>query len=416
MKVVWTVILLSSVIDLHSQGKLTLDECYRRAEANYPLVKQRELIPKSRSLSVDNVYRSALPQVTLGGQATYQSEVTRIPFEAPGVEPISKDQYRIFGEVSQTLYHGGIVGEKAALEEANHLVAEYELQVELYQLRERINELYFGILLSSEQIAQSELIKSDLSIALRKVQSSITQGSALRSAADVLNAEILRIDQRIIELNSVAETFRRMLSMFINTPVEESVILERPVFEGIFEQTARPELQLFDAQERSIDQSQRVLTAGKKPRIDLFVQGGYGRPGLNMLDNTFAPYYVGGVRLSWPLSGYYTLERERQLLQIKRQSLQSRRETFLFNNGMVAGQQEGELARLQKLLQVDDEIIALRRNVRETAAVQLEEGIITPTDFIREVNAEDAAKQARSLHETQLLMAQAKLVFTSGQN
>ncbi|MDQ2658348.1 MAG: TolC family protein, partial [Bacteroidota bacterium] len=199
--------LMSATLLAHAQEVLTLQECYERAEENYPLVKQRELITKSKNYSVANAAKASLPQVMLGGQATYQSEVTQIPVEMPGVEPLSKDQYRIFGEISQTLYHGGLINRKKDAEDLNGRIEQQELEVDLYQLRNRINDLFFGILLVQEQIAQVRLAKADLNAGLRRVEALIANGTALRSSADIVRAELFSADQRIVEMESSARSY-----------------------------------------------------------------------------------------------------------------------------------------------------------------------------------------------------------------
>lgn len=398
-----------------SQTTLTLSECYEKAEANYPLIRQKKLLETTKAFSIGNAYRAYLPQISLAGQATYQSEVTRIPFEMPGVEPLEKDQYRIFGEVSQTLYHGGLVRQQIKSEETNAFVEEAKLEVELYQIRNRIDELFFGILLLQEQIRQSELVKDDLVAALKKTEAAIANGTAIRSAGEVLRAESLRIDQRIIEVRSARESYREILGLFLNESIDETVALEKPQMAiGEGETIQRPELDVFELQKQSIDISRGLLAARKRPRLELFVQGGYGRPALNMLENEFKFYYLGGVRLSWLISGYYTFGKEKQILNLRQQSLDAQKETFLFNTKVVLNQQHAEIAKLQRLVDVDDDIIALRARVKETAAVQLEQGVISASDYVREVNAEDQAKQNKVLHETQLLMAEAKYEFTTG--
>ncbi|MGC1243280.1 MAG: TolC family protein [Chryseosolibacter sp.] len=396
------------------QNTLTIERCYALAEANYPLSAQRDLIQKTKDLSIENASKGHLPQISLAGQATYQSDVTRIPLEMPGIQPLSKDQYRVFGEISQNLYHGGLIKQQEEAEEISGAIDAGKLDVDLYQLRNRINDLFFGIVLLQEQRAQRELVKQDLVAALGKVEGSIRYGTALRSAADVLNAESLHVDQGIIELESAEASYREMLGLFIGEPVLSSTLLAKPDWSMTDETIARPELRLFDLQKQDIEANRAMVAARKKPRIDLFLQGGYGRPALNMLDNSFDTYYLGGVRFTWQLSGYYTFRREKEVLDLRQQSLGVQEETFLFNTNLTSRQHHAEIAKLQRLLAVDDEIISLRRRVQETASAQLEEGVIPATDYVREVNATGQARQNRVLHEAQLLMAQARYRFTNG--
>lgn len=417
MKLIISLILLTFPATYLAQGQpaLSLQHCYERAESNYPLIKQRELIQRTGAYSMENASKGHLPQISVGGQATYQSEVTMIPVEMPGVEPLSKDQYRIFGEVSQTLYQGGLVSTRKQLEAASAEAEQRGFEAELYQVRSRIDDLFFGILLMQEQMAQTELVRQDLRTTLRKVEAAIANGTALRSAGDVLKAELLRMDQRMAEMESTTDAYRHMLGLFTGETIDVTTVLEKPLPGGLGEEISRPELEVFDAQRYTLRVNEAMLSATRSPRVDIFVQGGYGRPGLNMLENEFGFYYLGGIRFSWLLSGNYTRKGEKEILELRRQSINVREETFRFNTNLSLTQHQREIAKLRRLIEIDDEIIALRTGVRRTAEAQLEQGVIASTDYVREVNAEDQAKQNRVLHETQLLLAQAKYRFTSGQ-
>lgn len=417
MKSLSTFIFVFALLPIvRGQTTLTLDECYERAEANYPLIRQKELLRQTAEFSMDNAAKGRLPQITLGGQATYQSEVTRIPLEMPGVEPLDKDQYRIFGEISQTLYHGGLVGEQVRAEEMKGQVEEGKLATELYQVRDRINDLFFGMLLLRAQMRQNALVKSDLNTGLKKTEAAISNGAAIRSDADILRAELLRADQRLIELLSAHQAYAEMLGTFIGASIDTATVLAKPHFDTAENPALqRPELTLFQLQQQNIDINRAMLGARKRPRLELFVQGGYGRPGLNMLENEFNFYYLGGLRLSWLLSGYYTLSKEKQVLDLTRQSIGVQEETFRFNTRLALSRQDAEIDKLQRLIKVDQDIISLRERVKETASVQLEQGVISASDYVRDVNAADQARQDRALHETQLLMAQAKYQFIAGQ-
>jgi outer membrane protein TolC len=409
------VLLLLFLPEVHGQTVLSLQDCYNRAIENYPLIKQRYLIERTRTLSIENASRAALPNVMLGGQATYQSEVTQIPGDMPGVKPLSRDQYRVFGEISQTLYHGGLVNQHKATEEINANIEQQKLDVDLYQIKNRINDLYFGILLLQEQASQSELVRQDLNAALKKTEAAIVNGTALKSAGDVLRAEVLLVDQRVIEMQSAERAYRDILALFINQTIDDETQLTKPVFTRTIGSIDRPELKLFEAQKKSAEANYSLFQARKKPRVELYIQGGYGRPGLNMLENSFTLYGLGGLRFSWLLSGYYTTRNEKEIFTLRQQSIDIQKEAFLFNTDLSIRQHESEIAKYRRLMDVDDQIISLRKNIRETAAVQLEQGVITSTDFIREVNAEDQAKKNRLLHEIQWLTAEARYQFSFGQ-
>ena len=407
-------LILVSARITHGQDVLSLTECYRLAESNYPRITQRHLIDLAREYSLENAGKGALPRISFGGQATYQSDVTQIPVEMPGVEPLSKDQYRVFAEVSQPLYQGGTVGALKEQERNSSEVEHLQLDVELYSIRARVNELYFGVLLMEEQHRITALRKKDLSSALAKINAMVLNGTAIRSSAASLEAELLKVDQRLVEIESGADAYRTMLGRFINEQIGPDTRLERAVFEPAPDVIERQELRVFDAQRRLIEANKSMLAARRKPRLELFIQGGYGRPGLNMLKNEFDLYYLGGLRFTWLLSAYYTAKKEEQLLSLRQQSIDVQRETFLFNTAIQLSEYESEINKLLKLTEVDHRIIRLRTEVRETARAQLDEGVITSSDFIREVNAEDQAKQDLALHQTQLLLAQARYHFASG--
>ncbi|WP_333820598.1 TolC family protein [Ohtaekwangia sp.] len=403
----WYLVLIQPV-RAQTEGSLTLETCYTLAEQNYPLTKQRELIRQSREYSVDNVLKGYLPQFTINGQASYQSDVTQLPIKVPGtdVHVLSKDQYKLYAEVSQVVYDGGVIRQQQHAQEVNAQVEEQKLEVELYKLRERINQLYFGILLTDEQLLQNELLKKDIQIGITKTQAAIDNGTAFKSKADALKAELLKASQRTTELQAMRTAYLDVLGMFLNEPLPAQTTLARPAILIPSEEIHRPELKLYDFQNTTLDVQRELLSAKNRPRLSLFLQGGYGRPALNMLSNSFEAYYIGGARLSWTLSGWYTIKKEKAILNNSSRSIQAQRETFLFNTNASSRQQHAEIVKLQQLLQSDDAIIALRESVKTAAAAQLDNGVIDTNDYLREVNAEDQSRQTKILHEIQLLLAQ----------
>lgn len=409
-------LLQSYTLQAQRNDTLTIEACYTWAEENYPLVKQRDLILKSKEYSIDNAMKGYMPQLSINGQATYQSAVTQVPVALPGAEvpQLSKDQYKVYAEINQTIYDGGAIRQQKNTHEVNAKVEEQKLKVELYAIKERINQLYFGILTADEQLRQNELLQSDLQLGIRKTQAAIDNGTAFRSNADALTAELLKAKQRTIELQSMREAYLDMLGLFINQSLTENTVLIRPQQLTIRKEVTRPELSLYDYQNRSIDIQYRQLQVKNNPKLSLFVQGGYGRPALNMLSNDFEAYYIGGVRLSWSLGGLYTWKKEKALLDNSRKAIELQRETFLFNTTLISRQQYADITRLQDLLASDHEIIALREGVKKASAAQLENGVITSNDYLREVNAEDLARQTKILHEIQWLLAQYKHQATTG--
>jgi outer membrane protein TolC len=395
---------------------LSIEDCHKLAKQNYPLIKRQALISKTKEYSIANLSTAFLPQFTVNGQATYQSDVTEIPVKLPNADitSISKDQYKIYAEVNQTIFDGGVNKLQKKSIEANAGIEQQQLEVELYKLNERINQLFFGVLLSKEQLTQTEMLKKDIQLGLDKVKAAIANGTALKSSGDALTAELLKAEQKTIELSSVAGAYIAMLSYFINKPLDENTVFEKPASPVASTQINRPELILFEKEKRSLDIQDQLVKAKNLPKAGLFLQGGTGKPALNMLSNDVDAYYIGGVRLNWSLSGRYTSKKEKALINIKRNNTDLQKETFLFNTELILKKQNADIIKLENLIKSDDEIIRLRTRIKNTALAQLEYGVINSSDYLREANAEDQARQSRLLHGTQRLIAQYDKQITTG--
>lgn len=416
MKKLLSNVLLVWLLQTANAQTLTIEQCYQAAKQQYPISKQHDLIRKTNQYSIANIATGYLPQLTIAGQATYQSDVTEVPIKVQGIDipQISKDQYKLYGEVTQTVFDGGVIKQQKKMQDANAAIEEQSLEVELYKLNDRINQLYFGILLIDEQLKQNTTSYKDIEAALKKTEAAVANGTALKSNADVLKAEAIKNTQRAIELTAMRKAYTTMLGIFIGQDITDATVLEKP--QPVLEQSEvrRPELALYAQQTRLLDAQQHLINAKNMPKLGLFVQGGAGRPALNMLSNKFDPYYLGGLRLNWSISGFYTARREKANIDIKRQTVQLQKETFLFNTKLTSTQQNTELDKWTSLLQTDNEIISLRTSIKNAAAAQLENGVITGSDFIRELNAEDLARQNKALHEIQLLLTQYSIKWNTG--
>lgn len=407
---VWAI--MSCSIPAMAQTTLTLENCYQLAQQNYPLIKQRELISKAGSYTVSNAAKGYLPQLTFTGQATYQSQVVEIPF--PGSPQLSKDQYKIQAEVSQTLYDGGNIHYQKELSKANTAIQQQQLEVNLYNVKDRISQLFFGILLIDEQLRQNQLRKEDIASGAHKTEGAVNNGTSLRSSLDELKAEILNTDQSRIQLNANRNAYLQMLALFINQPLEEQTLLVRPAQVNLSPEIHRPELLLYDYQQKTYAIQEKQLKVNYLPKVSAFVQGSYGRPTLNFVSNDFGFYGLGGIRFNWALGSLYTHKNSKQLLQISRQDLDVQKETFLFNTRLTMTSQQAQAAQYNDLIQKDQEIIDLRTSVKKAAMAQLENGVITSHDYISQVNAENQARLALALHDIQLLQVQYNHKNTSG--
>jgi outer membrane protein TolC len=395
---------------------LTIEQCYRQAEAHYPLTKKRELIAQSKDYSLANISKGYLPQFGVYGQATYQSDVTKVPISIPGVAipEVNKGQYKLYGELNQVIYDGGAIQQQRRIEIARKAIESEKLEVELYNLKDRINNLYFGILIVDEQLKQNELLKNDIQTGINTVEARIKNGTALRSNADVLKAEFLKAAQQTITLKNNKLAYLDMLGLFINAELDANTIFQKPETPILASGINRPELKLYQAMNENFELEKKTLNANNLPKLNFFIQGGVGNPALNMFNDDFDPYYIDGIRLSWPLSGFYTQKKQKSILDINKLDTQTQQETFLFNTAHAVKQQNAEITRLQEYLAVDSDIIALRGNVKKSAVAQLQNGVITANDYVKEVNAENESIQDKIMHETQLLLAMYKQKITTG--
>lgn len=401
-----------------SPSSLSLQQAYDLARQHYPVIRQKDLIRQSEQLSLANLQKGFLPQVTLSGQATYQSDVTKVPISIPGltIETAAKDQYRVLADVNQLIYDGGQIREQKQLQQLSSAVEDQKVEVEMYKLKDRINQLFLGALYLDEQLRQVELVKADIQTGIKKVEAQVKNGVSFRSNLDLLKAELLRTDQRAIDITSTRKGFIDALSVFTGEPLDEKVTLEMPAptLEAATTTITRPEMKLYDNQSKLISQQSRMITAKNLPRASLFAQGGYGRPGLNQLKNEFQLYYTTGLRLSWSLGGLYTRKNEKQQVNINRMINDIQKETFLLNTTAQLKQQQAEIDKLQKLVESDASIITLRNSVTTAAKAQLENGVITANDFLNQVNAEDQARQTLIAHRVQLVQAQINYQTISG--
>ena len=304
MKRIFVIIAIFSflVISSSAQETLSLQKAFDMARQNYPLINQKDLIRKTESISVENLQKGFLPQFSLSGQATYQSDVTKVSIPVPGfsIEPPSKDQYKIMADISQLIYDGGITKEQKELQKLSASVEEQKVEVELYKLKERINQLFLSILYLDEQKRQVDLVKDDIQTGIKRVEAQVANGVAFRSNLNMLKAELLKVQQRLIEVKSSRKGLAEALSLFISKEINESTVFEKPFSETIIAKpdVTRPELKLFADQDKLLRQQEKLITAKNLPKASLFAQGGYGRPALNLLKNEFDFYYIGGVRFT----------------------------------------------------------------------------------------------------------------------
>lgn len=427
MKRLYTILLLCFLLlasGIRGQESVTLSQCYEWARANYPQVRQFGLIDRTERYNLANANKNWLPQLAVNAKATYQSDVTQLPFDGekissliPGfdVPTVSKDQYQVIAEINQTIWDGGVVRTGKQLSQAEAAANRKQLESDLYALNGRVNQLYFGSLLQDEMLRQNVILQKELQVNIDRISAMMANGLANLSDHESIEVELLNTRQKEIELKAARSAYRQMLAALTGKAIVETAQLETPSLPGVNLSTEirRPELQALDARSSMLEVQNKQITSGIMPRIGAFVQGGYGRPGLNMLEDSFNPFYVAGVRLSWNLGKLYTLKTDRQKIDVGRQAVDVQRETFLFNTRLDLLQHNAEIRKITDLMRADNEIILLRSSIKKAAEVKLENGVISVADLIREINAEDLARQTASTHRIQQLMALYNYMYTT---
>lgn len=405
-----------SLAAMLAHAQLTLEECQRRAQDNYPLVRQYGLIEKARGYDLSNAGKGYLPQFSLSGKATYQSDITRLPVEIPNldIEPVPKDQYQVMLEVQQTLWDGGDIRSRKRLTRAASEVELEKQHVDMYALTDRVNQLFFGILLLDEQLKLNSLLQEDLGRTHKQVADYIANGIATLSDLDAVSVEQLNTRQHRVELETTRRAYLSMLAAFTGKDLSSETVLLKPAAEENIDRQMnnRPELRWYDAQGEQLHQQEAALNTRLMPRFGLFVQGAYGNPGLNMLKDEFNAYYMAGVRMSWNFGSLYTLKNDRRRIDNTRQQIETGRDVFLFNIRLQATQQDAGIVSMRRQMADDDEIIRLRGNIRRAAEAKVQNGTMTVTDMLREITNESMARQTKALHEVQLLMNIWQLKYT----
>ncbi|MBR6938419.1 MAG: TolC family protein [Prevotella sp.] len=426
VSILLTVVVLSG---LHAQtnervgeGRTqTLEECQLAAEKNYPLIQQMDLIRQTTDLTVQNIQKGWLPQVSATAQATYQSAVTAFPdqlqsmYQQMGInmQGLKKDQYRVGIDVQQTVYDGGAIKNQKEVIRQQGNVEAAQNEVNLYNVRKRVNEMYFALLLLDDQIQLNRDLQELLNGNEKKLSSMFKNGTAAESDYQNIKAERLNVIQQLTNLQSQRQTMARMLSVFCGMEITNPV---KPKAVSLTQGNNRPELRLIDAQIRLVDAQEKALNSALMPRFGVFAQGFYGYPGYNVFEDMMHRQWslngMIGARLSWNIGALYTRKNDKAKLNVQRSMFNVQRDVFLFNNNLEKIQQSESIDRYRRLMADDEEIITLRSQVRKAAESKLRHGIIDVNDLLREINAENAARVQQSIHEIEMLKEMYELKYT----
>ena len=414
-------LLILAVLSLAVQAQ-TLEQCQQAAERNYPLIRQYGLIEKTTALTVANIQKGWLPQVSAMAQATLQSDVTAFPDEMQqmyrqmgiNMEGLKKDQYRVGIDVQQTVYDGGAISSQKEIARMLGEVLAAQNDVNLYAVRQRVNEMYFGLLLIDEQIKLNQDLQTLFQSNEDKLAKWVKGGTAAESDYKSMKAERLNVSQQITSLQAGRTALARMLSTFCGIEINE---VTKPVDVALDGIGVRPELNAIDTQLRLADAQEKALNAAILPKLGVFAQGFYGYPGYNMFEDMMRHHWslngMVGARLTWNIGALYTRKNDKAKIQLQRESLETSRDVFLFNNNLEQIQQNETIAKYRKLMADDEEIISLRTSVRKAAESKLAHGIIDVNDMVKAINSENAALVQRSMHEIELLREIYNLRYTT---
>lgn len=397
----------------NAQQNLTLKECYNLVTKNYPLAKQNQLLQSKSDNEIESLNKGKLPKIDLNAQATYQSDVIGFPAAIPGTSPINKDQYRATIDLNQLIYNGGMIAANAKLKQAQTKTQQQQVEVSLYQLKSRINQHYFAILLLQEKksllVSKNKLLLSKV----KEVQSGVKFGAILPASELILEAEILKIKQQITEIQFENTKMIQNLSELTFTEFESDIVVVQPQFvnQSI---NVRPEIAFYDLQNQQIELTKNTLAKSILPKINAFGQGGYGNPGLNMLDNSFQPFFVVGVKANWNILDWGKNKTDQKVLDISKAIIGTEKETFELNNKMQLQEMESDINKTEQLLQTDAEVIVIREKIAASANAQMKNGVITTSEYLVEVTNLFEAKNSLKTHEVQLAAAKANLEIIKG--
>lgn len=403
----------------------TLEECQLATEKNYPMIKQYDLISQTTQLTVRNIQKGWLPQIAIAAQATYQSDVTSWPesmkatFQQLGInmKGLSKDQYKVGIDLQQTIYDGGTISSLRSIARQEEKVQKAQVETNLYQVRKRVNEMYFSLLLLNEQIKLNDDVKALLLSSEKKLASMLKGGIIATSDFENIRAERLSIEQQNESLKSQQQMLQHLLSTFCGIKVSN---VQKPApFETTISMNKRPEMQLFDNQLKLSSIKEKALNTQIRPKLGIFAQGFYGYPGLNMFEDMMNRKWslngIAGIKLSWNIGALYSLKNDKAKLRLQREMTENAREIFLFNNQLEEIQQNENIKRYHTMKQTDDEIIMLRTNIRKAAESKLSHGIIDINNLLREINNENAAKIQQTIHDIEMLKEMYNLKYTNNE-
>ena len=403
-----------------AHAQTTLDECIGWAYDNYPQIKEMSLIEMTKGIDLKNAAYAWLPHLNISGKATWQSEVVEMPMDIPGMDiNIPHDQYGLTAEFTQQIWDGGTSRSQKELAEAGAEVKKTQLETNLWSIRSRVQNVFLGIILIDKQLELNRLLRESLERSSEEVKSRMAAGVALPSDLDQVNVNILSCLQQRASLDADRKSYVKILGLLIGrdmTDVELAVPQDAVnyVDDGARDFETRPEMAFYAAQLKQNEFQRRQLNTLISPKLNLSLQGGYGRPGMNMLSGDFSGYFVAGLKLQWNIGALYTRGLDKRRVNADAQKIDLTRKSFILNSSVEAEQKNNAILKARDVLEKDSEIIRLRQRIRASGENQYREGTIKMNDYLSMLDEEYKAKANESMHEVQLMMAVYDMKYTIG--
>lgn len=412
-------ILVTLPLTVFGQNTLTLSDCYEQAAANDPTAGIPAVNEQMTENNLQNLSTNHLPKVSFTAQASYQSDVPGFDLNIPNIElPMpQKDQYNAYIDVNQTIFDGGTTKASRQVESTQLAANQQQQAVSLYELHNQVNQFYFGALRAQEQVALIKVQFKELDNQMHRIDAGIENGVVLPSAHKSLEAEKLKASQMLLQARNQQQTALDLLGRMIGQELDTSTELEQPDLTVTAldpSAASRPELSLFSDQKQVNLQRQDALQAQRMPKLGAYVRGGYGRPGLNPFETSFQPYYLAGIQVTWDIIDWSKSQRERENLQLANHLIDMQQSAFNQQLELQLAGQYRDIQSLEDILEKDQQIIALRKDIVQTAADQQAQGVITATEYITELNAQTKAQQEEALHRVQLLQAKVQYYTVLG--
>ena len=408
MKKIVFILILTISFSAFAQKNVSLNECYQLVETNYPLIKQHQLLENQNEIDKKIISNSKLPQFNIDAQVTYQSDVVGLPAAMASVEPQNKDQYRATFSINQLIYNGGLTAANLKVKEGQLKSKKKQVDANIYQLKAQINQLYFSILLTQESFKLIEAKEVQLQSKLKEVKSGIKYGTLLPASDSVLEAELLKIKQQFIEVENRKSSLMETLSSLIGKSLNSETQFETPLIKTQLQNAInRPELELFQLKKEEVNNYEKLISKQNSAKLNGFATGGYGNPGLNMLDNSFQTFYTVGVKLHWNVFDWNTNKKQREVVAINKDFIENETEVFKLNTNIELNKQQKEIEKISAFINSDIEIIKLRKKVLKTLASQLKNGVITSSVFVTEFTNLFEAENTLLKHRIQIELAKA---------